>query len=300
MKKIALILTTYNAETTIERLIESLQSQQGLNSAFTYQWLVVDDCSTDGTQQKLEQLGIPFQVNEKNSGGPNAGRNKALRQLNAEYATIVDDDDVWLPNKMMQSLNYVKQAPIVSSHFTILNKDKRSYKGNFKQEEFKRYAENETFLQLLQRDRTGQTTYLGSLFFSTAIPIPQFEMQTGKTDFSWKLELFHNQPSVEVCEPLYIRHVDGQNLSLNENYRLQEFEMAQQIIEGYAKEYPKEVKKGLQNNAATLAKYYYVSKQMPKARKYFQQSKFTAKNALYWLTSYYGYNWVIKNFPVFG
>ena len=65
-----------------------------------------------------------------------------------------------------------------------------------------------------------------------------FEEQYGMIDFDWVLKLFNNQKSVEVCDALYLRKVDSSNLSLNEQYRINDYHYSFKAILTYKNEYP--------------------------------------------------------------
>ena len=57
-------------------------------------------------------------------------------------------------------------------------------------------------------------------------------------DFDWILRLFYNQSSVEICRSLYQRKVEKDNLSLNEQYRLNDYHHSLTSILLYKQEYP--------------------------------------------------------------
>ena len=301
MITVSVIVTTYNAEHTLERLIQSVFNQKGLDDQFEIEWLVVDDCSTDKTRTILKQYNIPFYQNEKNSGGPNLGRNKALMNATGDYITITDDDDEWMPDKILSLLNCAHQAPIVSSGYYLIDLQKENAIAIGQQHgNCSLYTKNETFQQILSRTYSGQTTYIGSLMFSSSIPIPEFEMSFGKADWDWVAKLFHNQESAEAGKLLYKRYIDGSNLSLNEQYRKEELENSLSYLQTQKDRYPDLVEKGIQNSYGSMARYYYSVGNMPKARMYFKKSKWTTKTILYYITSFVGYKLVNRYFKVFG
>ena len=301
MRTVSVIITTYNAEKTIGRLIDSVKNQDGLGTDFTIEWLVVDDCSTDKTQQILKKKNISFDVNKKNSGGPNTGRNKALEKVSGDFITIADDDDEWKPNKLKCLLQASNYAQIVSSGYEVVDEEKgENWLKVNTCDKIQTYKTNETFRRLLQRKYSGQITYLGSLFFSSEIAIPDFETTYGKADWDWVTKLFHNQKSAEVCQPLYTRFIDGTNLSLNEQYRQDELKHSLQTLNKFQTKYPQLAAKGKQNAFGSMARYYYRMEDMSKARTYFRKSGLNLKTVLYYATSYYGYKFVNKHFKVFG
>ena len=50
-------------------------------------------------------------------------------------------------------------------------------------------------------------------------------------DYDWILKILHKNSSIEVCESLYTRNVKKDNLSLERNYRKNDFEITHKAIE---------------------------------------------------------------------
>lgn len=95
MALLTIFTPTYNRAHTLPRLYESLQKQ----TLFDFEWLVVDDGSSDGTQKLFEKW-----LNEDNkfsiryysveNGGKNRAINKGLLSAHGEYFLILDSDDM--------------------------------------------------------------------------------------------------------------------------------------------------------------------------------------------------------------
>jgi glycosyltransferase involved in cell wall biosynthesis len=302
MKKISVILTTYNGSKTIERTLNSIFSQDGLTSDFELEVLVIDDQSTDNTTSIIEKFPVKLLVNDKNSGGPNKGRNLGLSLVTGNYICIVDQDDEWLPNKISTILPYLNQSMIISSGFIVKDTLTDTVKEivNDTSTDFILFDKNKTFMQRLEKSSKGQNTYLGSLIYHASLKHILFEEDFGMVDYDWLLKLFHNQSSVEICKPLYVRYLDGKNLSMNEKYRQNDYVFSIKTIETYKNAYPKESKNALKKVNGTLARYYYVTGNMKEARFYFKKSTINLKTILYVITSFIGSKFIIKKFPVFG
>jgi glycosyltransferase involved in cell wall biosynthesis len=57
MKKISIVSSCYNEEGNVEELYLRVKSQMDLlKDKYTYEQILVDNCSTDGTAQKLREL----------------------------------------------------------------------------------------------------------------------------------------------------------------------------------------------------------------------------------------------------
>jgi len=302
MKKVSVIVTTFNAEDSIENTIRSIKNQVGVNQIFTIELIVVDDCSTDRTREILKDYDLILLQTEKNSGGPNRGRNIGLGNASGDYTCLVDHDDVWAENKIATLLPYLEKASIVTSGYTVIDQSTNRTIERVKQHESGHvfYGKNLTFLDKLSRSLKEQNTYLGTIIFRKELNGVLFEEHFGLVDSDWLLRLFHQQESIEVCQSLYTRHVSGENLSLRESYRTKDFYYSLMSVEQFWNDYPKETLLGIRRIHGTRARYYYLMGDMRKARFYFLSSKFELKTVLYYVTTYFGSTWVKKKFNVFG
>lgn len=304
MIKVSVILTTYNSRETLGKVVDAILGQNGAGTAYELELLVVDDCSTDGTQALLTSKGIPFISAEKNSGGPNKGRNIGLEHATGHCIAIADHDDVWHSDKLTSLLPHLERAPIVTSGYCLFDiktgkrtdRVGKSTEGN----NHVHYGSNVTFRNRLIRSHEGQQAYLGSILFSSELRHVRFEEEYGMVDYDWVLGLFHRQSSIEVLRPLYTRYVDGSNLSLNPVYREKDFLHSLETLNKYADLYPNDVKLACKRIHGTRARYFYLMGQMPEARYYFLRSQWNLKTLLYYLTTFAGSDFVKKHFHIFG
>lgn len=101
---ITVFTPTYNRVHLLQRLYESLIMQ----TAYDFEWLVVDDESTDDTIAFLEEIqssNPPFQVRffAQKHGGKHRAINLALEYAEGKYFFIVDSDD-WLPEHAIEDI----------------------------------------------------------------------------------------------------------------------------------------------------------------------------------------------------
>lgn len=91
-KKISVIVPVYNSIDCLERCVRSICAQ-------TYsriEILLIDDGSTDGTDQLCERLAEKdsrIRVQHKENGGASSARNVGLEMAEGEYLGFVDSDD---------------------------------------------------------------------------------------------------------------------------------------------------------------------------------------------------------------
>lgn len=93
MKSITIFTPTFNRKKLLERLFQSLQMQ----SSCDFEWMIVDDGSTDGTDEWIRtDIGnTSFTVRylcQKNSG-KHVAFNKAIAEADSELLLCVDSDD---------------------------------------------------------------------------------------------------------------------------------------------------------------------------------------------------------------
>ncbi len=302
MDKVSVILTTYNSESSIQKVLDSIFNQNGVYTSFDLELLIVDDCSTDSTRSILEENKLLYFSTKKNSGGPNKGRNIALKKSTGDFICIADHDDFWFPNKIIELLSVSHLAPIVSSGY--LMKDSHSKREEIRVKKSLEnhiiYENNETFLNKLIKSKFGQQTYLGSILFSSSLKHIFFEEEYGMIDFDWVLKLFHNNSSVELCKSLYVRNVEGRNLSLNEDYRINDYNYSLKIITEFSEKYPNEVRKSKKRINGSMGRYYYLMGNMKNARKYLFKSGLSIVSILYLITTFVGHKFVRKHFNIFG
>ena len=304
MKKVSVILTTYNSGNQLQEVIDSINNQEGKGELFELELLVVDDCSTDNTKAILVKNGVNFQKTSQNTGGPNHGRNLALKQCIGEYICIADHDDIWFSNKIKKLLAVSHIAPIITSGYILSDisssKEVARISKSLDEKGYLQYEKNETFLSKLTKSKVGQQTYLGSILFHSSLKHILFEEEYGMIDFDWVLKLFYNQKSVEVCSALYLRKVEGNNLSLNEQYRINDYYYSLKTTSVYEGEYSAAVKCVKKRINGSMGRYYYLIGNMKLARKYLLKSTIELKTILYLITTFVGSKIVKKYFKIFG
>jgi O18-antigen biosynthesis glycosyltransferase len=96
---ITILTPTFNRAHTLPRLFESLQVQ----SVKSFEWLVIDDGSTDETRQLIERLkdaqsAVPVRYIHQNNGGKHVAINTGVNQAYGSWIFIVDSDDALTPD----------------------------------------------------------------------------------------------------------------------------------------------------------------------------------------------------------
>lgn len=109
--KVSIVIPTYNAGRKIVRALQSVKKQTAWGKGHTYEILICDDASTDLTLDIARQfLHVRILASEKNTGGPNAGRNRGIQGATGDVIAFLDQDDEWLPDKIEKQLEQIKQG----------------------------------------------------------------------------------------------------------------------------------------------------------------------------------------------
>ena len=95
--RISVVVTTYNRRNLISRALASIFRQERAADEV----LVIDDCSSDGTQDFIQNKFPQVKVirHEKNSG-PSVARNTGLANAVGDFVAFLDDDDQLLEDAL--------------------------------------------------------------------------------------------------------------------------------------------------------------------------------------------------------
>ena len=111
MPKVEVIIPAYNAARYLPIAIESVIAQ----TFEDWRIVLVDDGSTDDTAEVVEpyrqRLGDKLLYIYQPNGGLPAARNTAIRNSTGEFLALLDADDIWLPNRLADSLRSFEGRP---------------------------------------------------------------------------------------------------------------------------------------------------------------------------------------------
>lgn len=103
---ITIFTPTYNRATLLPRLYASLKNQSIQN----FEWVVVDDGSSDSTEEVVKgfeaENRIPIQYIKKDNEGKHLAINKGVKLAQGDLFFIVDSDDYLTPNATQLIANY--------------------------------------------------------------------------------------------------------------------------------------------------------------------------------------------------
>jgi glycosyltransferase involved in cell wall biosynthesis len=94
LPRVTVVIAAFNAANTISSALKSVLAQ----TEQRFEVVVVDDGSTDDTATSVASFEDPrVRLVTQRNRGPSAARNTGLRAARGEYISILDADDLWLP-----------------------------------------------------------------------------------------------------------------------------------------------------------------------------------------------------------
>ena len=107
---VSVVMPAYNAEKYIEAAVRSVQAQ----TFSDWELILVDDCSTDGTADRIRALASADDrlrpVFSKENRGAAHSRNLAFSYCRGDYVALLDADDLWRPEKLARQLMLARET----------------------------------------------------------------------------------------------------------------------------------------------------------------------------------------------
>lgn len=175
MSIVTLLTPTFNRASYLPRLYESLCNQTN----YSFQWLIIDDGSSDGTEHIVAQLEenhvLPFEITyrKKKNGGKHTALNAAHAFIHSEYIMVLDSDD-HLPSNgvdlILEAQKMYNQDSTKTGWFAFLKGDSpETTKDPF----YNKDGERTNYVSYMNEGRKGEAgdVYLTEVF--TSYPYPE-------------------------------------------------------------------------------------------------------------------------------
>ena len=139
---VAVLLATHNPTETIEEQLDSIFAQKSVNVKIYWG----DDRSTEESKDYVRKILAGKDYVEIKNTGVGATKNflHLLRFPSEEYIAFSDQDDIWLPDKLIQHINLIKD----SSDLPALSHSNSMVLKNGKTSKKKSVCQDHTFYQL--------------------------------------------------------------------------------------------------------------------------------------------------------
>lgn len=152
---ISIITPAFNASKTILDTYQSILGQ----SYKDWEWIVVDDFSTDNTSEIISEISkkdkrVILLKNKQNLGAAHS-RNAGISAAKGRYIAFIDSDDLWLSEKLSKQIDFMvtNNFSFTFSNYFILSK-------NNKQKEHRVKKDYLTYKDLLKRNAIGCSTVI--------------------------------------------------------------------------------------------------------------------------------------------
>ena len=93
---VSIIIPTYNRAKLVTEAVQSALSQTYTN----FEILVIDDGSTDNTEEMLKKYDNDIKYIKTERSGPGRARNLGISRAKGEFIAFLDSDDLWMDFKL--------------------------------------------------------------------------------------------------------------------------------------------------------------------------------------------------------
>lgn len=151
--KVSIIVATYRRKETLKKALQSLTTQTYSNIEI----IVIDDNADDEWNTEVEKIVNSIKssngyeaiyIKNKDNKGSAETRNIGIRQASGEYVTFLDDDDLYLSNKVKKQVEHmIKEGSdfsltdlwLYNEKDKLIEKRRRDYIKDFSSDSLIRY-----------------------------------------------------------------------------------------------------------------------------------------------------------------
>ena len=105
--RISVVIPSYNRRPTLTRALQSVFDQ----TSAVDEVILVDDGSTDGSNDMVEQQFPRVKIIRQANRGVSAARNRGIAAAQFDWIALLDSDDSWMPHKIEQVREAWQQQP---------------------------------------------------------------------------------------------------------------------------------------------------------------------------------------------
>lgn len=189
---ISVITPTYNRGYCIEKLYKSLCEQTNKN----FEWIVLDDGSSDDTQKRVEEYrgknnGFAVSYFYQENGGKHRALNSAIEKAQGDYCFIVDSDDI-LTGDAIETIYLWLEDVNDLSHFAGVAGKRGGMNGETLGEFPDADVIDATNIERIRKHLCGDKAEVYSTTLLRKYPFPEFEGEKFlREDAVWDL-IAHN------------------------------------------------------------------------------------------------------------
>lgn len=166
--KVSVCIASFNGEKYINEQIDSILCQLSSEDEI----IISDDGSTDSTISLILKFNDKriILIREKPLGSPILNIERALIRARGDIIFLSDQDDVWLPEKVIKMVGALDNANLVFSDAIIVDKDLNKLRDSFFN---KKFLCTGFFNNLLFNNYLGATMAFRKELLMVALPFPR-------------------------------------------------------------------------------------------------------------------------------
>ena len=310
-KTIDILMATYNGEKYLEEQIDSILGQTYKNIRL----IISDDCSTDNTKnilkkyQEKENIEIYYQ---KENLGYVKNFEFLLQKVENEIYMLSDQDDVWMSNKVEDTLKKLEQdnADLVFTDLEIVDENLNTIDKSFnrKMDKFRKIEKTlgKKSFEYLYNNITGCTIMSKKEWINKILPIPKNSKYV--IHDSWIGLIISLKGKISYLDKptiKYRQHGDNQVGTERTSHKYKKFSQIRELFINVKKDLFKTYIENEEKFPEDLKKLNY------KGKRYFDDiEKKTKINLKNWMVfhklykneslQYYVLNFIILNLPILG
>jgi glycosyltransferase involved in cell wall biosynthesis len=108
--RVSVVIPTRNRAALLAQALDSVFTQKGIGTKFDLDVVVVDDASTDTTADVVGRYSSVRHIRLSRSQGVGNARNVGIEETAGTYVAFLDDDDLWLPEKLSLQVGALEAA----------------------------------------------------------------------------------------------------------------------------------------------------------------------------------------------
>ncbi len=171
MPRVSVIVATYRREQELRRALDSLKMQQFKD----FETIIVDDNAdldfnskvsavVDAFKRENPQMAVTLITNPRNMGSAET-RNIGIRASAGEYITFLDDDDVYLPEKIKNHLEFMEKGDY---DYSVTDLDLYNESGKLIRKRVRGYIKETSYEALLKYHLMYHLTGTDAMMFKKA------------------------------------------------------------------------------------------------------------------------------------
>lgn len=148
MPRVTVLLTCYQHRAYLEAALAGVRSQTYRD----FEILAIDDGSTDGTREFLSEQPDVTPIFNRENLGTYATLNIGLERASGELIAVLNDDDVWLPEKLARQVALLDASPrvgLVHTDGTFIDGKGEAFEGEPLGFRFPRFETGDVLLGLV-------------------------------------------------------------------------------------------------------------------------------------------------------